>query len=228
MFSPIAAPSMIYLLNIRDNSDPLRIVLGNIHLKNPQRYHLGTSYRRVLSGERMWNVFGSVNLAPRAIAMATLYDKQTGIRIVTPQNVNGNWDAHLGGGYNTPLDHKRILSLSTNTTFDYHHSVDLISTTTAAPSRSIVGSYYANETLILTYRPNAKLQVKGIGNLHYQHSISDRTDFETINVLDFDYGLTAQVELPWSLQLATDLTMYSRRGYADRSMPPEHESGIAI
>ena len=43
-------------------------------------------------------------------------------------------------------------------------------------------------------------------------------DFETINVLDFDYGLTAQVELPWSLQLATDLTMYSRRGYADHTM----------
>lgn len=213
----ISAPGMTYLLNIRDDSDPLRIVLGNTRLKNPQRYHLGTSYRRVLSGERMWNVFGSANLAPRVIAMATFYNKQTGVRTVTPQNVNGNWDAHLGGGYNTPLDHKRLLSLATKTTFDYHHSVDLISTT-AAPSRSIVGSYYANETLSLTYRPNAKLQVKGIGNLHYQHSTSDRKDFETINVLDFDYGLTAQVELPWSLQLATDLTMYSRRGYADLIM----------
>ena len=214
----ISAPGMTYLLNIRDDSDPLRIVLSNTNLKNPQRYHLGTSYRRVLFGERMWNVFGSANLAPRAIAMATFYDKQTGVRTVTPQNVNGNWDAHLGGGYNTPLDHRRLLSLSTNTTFDYHHSVDLISTTAAAPARSIVGSYYANETLSLTYRPNAKLQVKGICDLHYQHSTSDRTDFETINVLDFDYGLTAQVELPWSLQLATDLTMYSRRGYADHTM----------
>lgn len=214
----ISAPGMTYLLNIRDDSDPLRIVLSNPQLKNPQRYHLGTSYRRVLSGERMWNVSGSVNLAPRSIAMATLYDKQTGIRTVTPQNVNGNWDAHLGGGYNTPLDHSRHLSLSTKTAFDYYRSVDLISTKPAAPSRSIVGSYYANEVLSLTYRPNAKLQVKGIGNVHYQHSASDRTDFETINVLDFDYGLTAQVELPWSLQLATDLTMYSRRGYADHAM----------
>jgi hypothetical protein len=214
----ISAPSMTYLLNIRDDSDPLRIVLSNPHLKNPQRYHLGTSYRRVLSGERMWNVSGSINLAPQSIAMATLYDKQTGIRTVTPQNVNGNWDAHLGGGYNTPLDHNRHLSLSTKTTLDYFRSVDLISTMPTAPSHSIVGSYYANEALSLTYRPNAKLQVKGIGNIHYQRSTSDRIDFETINVLDFDYGLTAQVELPWSLQLATDLTMYSRRGYADHTM----------
>jgi len=45
------------------------------------------------------NITGSssVNLAPQGIAMTTLYDKQTGIRTVTPQNVNGNWDAHLGG-----------------------------------------------------------------------------------------------------------------------------------
>ena len=214
----ISAPGMTYLLNIRDDSDPLRIVLSNPQLKNPQRYHLGTSYRRVLSGERLWNVSGSINLAPQSIAMATFYDRQTGIRTVTPQNVNGNWDAHLGGGYNTPLDHSHHLSLSTKTVLDYYRSVDLISTTPAAPSRSIVGSYYANEALSLTYRPNAKLQIKGIGNVHYQHSASDRTDFETINVLDFDYGLTAQVELPWSLQLATDLTMYSRRGYADHAM----------
>ena len=214
----ISAPGMTYLLNIRDDSDPLRIVLSNPHLKNPQRYHLGTSYRRVLSGERMWNVSGSINLASQSIAMATFYDKQTGVRTVTPQNVNGNWDAHLGGGYNTPVDHSRHLSLSTKTSLDYYRSVDLISTTPTAPSRSIVGSYYANEALSLTYRPNANLQIKGIGNLHYLHSTSDRTDFETINVLDFDYGLTAQVELPWNLQLATDLTIYSRRGYADHTM----------
>ncbi len=214
----ISAPNMTNLLNIRDDSDPLRIVLSNPHLKNPQRYHLGTSYRHVLSGERMWNVFGSVNLAPRSIAMATHYDKQIGVRTVTPQNVNGNWDTHLGGGYTTPLDNRRLLSLSTRTTFDYYRSVDLISATAAAPSRSIVGSYYVNEALSLTYRPNAKLQIKGIGNLHFQHSTSGRTDFETINVLDFDYGLSAQVELPWNMQLVTDLTMYSRRGYANQSM----------
>ena len=217
-YTRISAPAMTFLLNIRDDSDPLHIVLSNTRLKNPRQYHVGTSYRRVLSEERMWNLFGSVNLAPQSIAMATLYDKQTGIRTVTPQNVNGNWDAHLGGGYNTPLDHSRYLSLSTKTALDYFRSVDLVSTKSAAPSRSIVGSYYANEALSLTYRPHAKLQVKGIGNVHYQHSASDRTGFETINVLDFDYGLTAQVELPWSLQLATDLTMYSRRGYADHAM----------
>ena len=216
--SRISAPGMTYLLNIRDDSDPLCVMLSNTNLKNPQQYHLGTSYRRIFSKESMWNLTASVNLSRHTIAMATLYDKLTGIRTITPQNVNGNWDAHLGGSYNTPLDHKHQLTLSTKTCLDYYRSADLISTTVETLSRSIVGSYYANETLSITYRPNAKVNVKGVGNLHYQHSISNRPDFETINVCDFDYGFVAQVELPWNLQLATDLTMYSRRGYSNHSM----------
>ncbi|MGN0050763.1 MAG: hypothetical protein ACI37N_06190 [Prevotella sp.] len=34
----------------------------------------------------------------------------------------------------------------------------------------------------------------------------------------FNYGCTAQVELPLNMQLSTDLTMYSRRGYIADSM----------
>lgn len=33
-----------------------------------------------------------------------------------------------------------------------------------------------------------------------------------------NYGLTAQCPLPWNLQLSTDLTMYTRRGYSDASL----------
>jgi hypothetical protein len=47
---------------------------------------------------------------------------------------------------------------------------------------------------------------------------SDHDDFTALNVADFNYGLTAQLQLPWQLHLGTDLTMYSRRGYADERM----------
>ncbi len=42
--------------------------------------------------------------------------------------------------------------------------------------------------------------------------------FNTIDAFTFNYGVTAQIELPWNMQLATDITMYSRRGYSDESM----------
>ena len=36
--------------------------------------------------------------------------------------------------------------------------------------------------------------------------------------VDFQYGLKTTIHLPWDLEIATDLTMYSRRGYDDASM----------
>ena len=36
-------------------------------------------------------------------------------------------------------------------------------------------------------------------------------------IFNFNYGLTALVKLPWAMEISTDLTMYSRRGYATGS-----------
>ena len=56
------------------------------------------------------------------------------------------------------------------------------------------------------------------GSLTYQHSTSNRESFQTLNVFTYHYGANAQLELPLGLQLSTDLTMYSRRGYSEPSM----------
>lgn len=40
----------------------------------------------------------------------------------------------------------------------------------------------------------------------------------TVDAADFNYGLTAKASLPWKLQLSTDFTVYSRRGYDDEKM----------
>ena len=56
------------------------------------------------------------------------------------------------------------------------------------------------------------------GSLTYQNSTSNRESFETLNVFTYHYGANAQLELPLGLQLSTDLTMYSRRGYSEPSM----------
>jgi hypothetical protein len=68
---------------------------------------------------------------------------------------------------------------------------------------------------------NAKLRYRnryfsaGItGKVSGRFSRSDRTDFSAINVCDFQYGSNLQYTIPIvKLSLATDVTMYSRRGY---------------
>ena len=208
-----SAPEMTYLVDLRDDSNPLNIMLGNPDLENRHSHHFDILFNRALSGQRMYNVGGSFNVHQNSLALGYTYDRTTGVRTVTPQTVDGNWDARVHGGFSLPLDSATRWNLQGNARLAYWNSVDLID-----EQRSEVGSYYADATLKLDYRPTSRLYFGLKGDLHYQHSLSSREDFQTIDLCDFDYGLTAQVELPLGFKVSTDLTMYSRRGYSDSGM----------
>lgn len=210
----IEAPSMTYLVAYHDDCDPLNIlqVRGN-KLSSRHTHHADLNWQRTLSGQRMLNINGVFNHHRNSLALGYVYDRSTGVRTITPTTVNGNWDIKLSGGYSAPLDSARRFRLETNTSISYVNSADMIDL-----HRSVVKSFYADEMLKLEYRPSSDLSIGFKGDLHYQHSRSRREDFSTINVIDFDYALTTQIVLPWNMQLSTDLTMYSRRGYSDKSM----------
>ena len=208
----VTQPSMRSMLNIRTDSDPLNIQLGNPDLRPSRSHSIYSSYSEKL---RRTLVSGSFNfdVTQDAVATATIYDLSTGVMTRTPQNIDGNWNTYTSGSVDFPLDHKERLRLKQSLRHHYSHSVDLMNQT-----RSTVASNYLDNELSLTWKPTDKLDFTAKGDLHYQHSTSARTDFTTINVFDFDYSLSAQVELPWNFQLSTDLTMYSRRGYIDNTM----------
>ena len=208
----VSQPSMRSMLNIRTDSDPLNIQLGNPDLRPSRSHSIYGSYREKL---RRVLVNGSFRFeaVQDAVATATLYDLTTGVRTRTPQNIDGNWSTHTSAGVDFPLDHKERLRLKQSLSYNYNHSVDLMNLT-----RSVVASNNLDDELSLAWKPTDKLDFTAKSNLHYQRSTSTRADFMAINVFDFDYGLSGQIELPWNFQLSTDLTMYSRRGYIDNTM----------
>ena len=225
--STASAPNLTDLVNQTDDSDPLNVMAGNAQLQSSRRHAFSAAFRQTLSRQRMWNIGTSVNLLQRAIAFGYYYNKENGVRKIKPENVNGNWEAHLNVGFSSPLDKARFLNLSTTTSLSYYNSVDLISVSTLSssapiseqsPQRSTVGSFYVNETLKMDYRPTSNFNLSIKGDIHFLRSVSQRPDFATINACDFDYGLIAQAELPWAMQISTDITMYSRRGYSDTTM----------
>ncbi len=69
-----------------------------------------------------------------------------------------------------------------------------------------------------SYKVGSSSNVGLKGNFAWYNTNSDRTDFNRINAFNFNYGAIATLQLPWHLQLATDLTMFSRRGYEGSSM----------
>jgi len=208
----VSQPSMRSMFDICNDSDPLNIYYGNPDLRPSRNHSFFTSYSEKLR-RTLVNASFSINATQDAIATATLYDMTTGVRRMKSQNVNGNWSTYTSVGVDFPLIRSERIRLEQTFSHGYNHSVDLMN-----EYRSVVKTNNFDDELSLTWRPNDKLNFTAKGDLHYQRSTSDRVDFTTINVFDFDYGLSAQIELPWNFQIATDLTMYSRRGYSDKSM----------
>ena len=210
-----SAPSMTSLLNIRDDSNPLLITLGNPHLKNTRNYGLNGSYNDKF-GKTLFNVSANATITVNAVASGFVYDRSTGVRTVTPENINGNWSANASTGVDFPLDKKDRWRIKESVSYNHNNSVDLSGTTVA--TRSVVVSNYLTEDLGLTWKPSDKMEYGLSGKLNYQHSGSERENFQEINAYTYQYGARAQIELPWDFQLSTDLTMYSRRGYSEPSM----------
>ena len=204
---------MTYLVDYRDDSNPLNIMLGNPHLKNTRTHNMGIKFERNMKKQRMFNTSIGSHIYAHRLAMGYTYDTQTGVRTVTPDNINGNWDITGQLNYSARFDENGKFTYSTNTNATYVNSVDLIE-----QLRSEVHTTNINETLKLNARFSAKASLNVKADLHWQHSTSGRENFSTINVADFDYGLGGVFQIPLGFQFSTDMTMYSRRGYNDHSM----------
>ena len=146
------------------------------------------------------------------------YDMTTGKATYQPPNIDGNWDASLNFGYSQTFGTERTFALGVSTVPYFNHSVDFASAYGSGVSgRSSVDNFSLRQSLSGRYlHKGLNLSAKASANWNY--STSERPGFSTINAVDFQYGVSATVPLPWDMEVGTDLTMYSRRGYADPSM----------
>lgn len=212
------APSMMNYVNIHDATDPLNITEGNSDLRNTYRHslqvHHGKNYKK---NQMMLRGGFDFILTQNAIAMSQLYDPKTGIRTYKPYSVNGNWE--ITGGYgigNLALDKKGRLRIYAIPNASYRHSVDLTGTTEL--QRSTVTTTSLIPMFIVRY------SLGDLGSLtldcgpQWQWLHSPRPDFTDFCVADYKTKFSALLNLPWKLQLSTDLTFTARRGYADAFM----------
>lgn len=134
-------------------------------------------------------------------------------------NINGNWDMGASFDFNGILDKKNRFTLSNRTEIGYINSVDYVAIEgeSGKNPRSSVRTAKANETVSLDYS-FGKYSFGAKLRCAYIHAEGNREDFKTINTADVDYGLNATLELPLKLRLFTDITLYSRYGYSDKSM----------
>jgi len=211
-------PEMTSLIEVENTEDPLNIYNGNRNLKNASTHEMKVSY----TGSNFkkgtdFTIAPSYTAYTNSIAYGYVYDKTTGIRRYSPDNVNGNYKLSLEINHHRPLDKDQKLTLKTNTNGHLIQGVDLITmenNVTPAPIRSCVSTLWGTENLNINYEfGKHTIGLKGYYGIG--HTTSSREDFNNLTLHDFNYGVTALLKLPFDFQLNTDLTMYSRRGYAN-------------
>lgn len=214
-------PAMFSLLGLRFDSDPLNITEGNAGLQRTAIYSFTGRYRSdqwLKERQQTLSANVTVNLYHNSVATGYIYNKQTGVRTYQPENVNGNWDAAANIAFSTPIGQKRSFEFRASLSDNYYNSVDLTGIEGEERTKeSTVRTNYLQAPLSLEYsREKMRIGVKA--RLAWNNARSQREGFSAVNAADLSYGVYGRTQLPWKMELSSDLTYYTRYGYADEAM----------
>ena len=222
-------PSLSSLMPDYDSTDPLALRLNNPDLKPSTTHSASIAFAFSNDSTRRFiRVWTDASIVQNAWGTRTAYEETTGAYTYLPDNINGNWTCSVGVSYQRPLDSKKRLTLSQQTNANYDHSVDfdiLRETPAYLPDldkKSTVHNLTLSEALKLEYQ-KGKLTATLSGHLDYRMARSRRENFQGINAFDFDYGFTLNYSIPFvKVDVATDMRMFSRRGYYSAMMNDNH------
>ena len=206
------------------NANPLNIRLGNPDLK-PSFTHTFSAQWRLAQPDfqRTYNAHVEARATQNATASRTEYNDLTGARVTKPVNINGNWNARVNFNFSTALRDQRF-RISTGTSFNHTTSNGYVfrsaprDTTLKNVTQSNQFSQNARFTFRQTWENNSTLEVNARGSFGYHSARSTATAASNLDTYTFSYGASAVMNFWFGLNLSTDISQQSRRGYADDAM----------
>ena len=210
-------PDITQLLDITDDSNPLRITQGNPGLKPQFTNSLNVYFNNyVVKHKRSIVLYGNFRHIRNAISNMVTYDESTGGSITRPENINGNWNADGGFNFNTAIDSTAHWNIGTDTRVRYNNYVSYVTEGYSDPEKNHTRTINLNERLNGSFR-NDWLEVTLDGFLNYQHSRNELQPSANLNIWRFSYGGQIMLRLPHDIEISTNLHQNSRRGYNDPS-----------
>ena len=228
----VSHPDFVSLMPVNSDANPLSVSLCNTRLKSTHTYSFygEAVFSRPSLGQSI-SVGGNFTVDRNSVGTRSVYNTATGAYAFRRENVSGNWNAGTRLNFNRALDKKKRWNVSEATSISYNRNVDFdLQYTTLGPVEAMnalenrlskVNNWNLRQTAELKYSKD-KWSAAASGAFNWRHSTSSRTDFVTINAFDFNYGAAFRCPLPLSLDLATDLKMFSIRGYSDKSLNTNH------
>lgn len=200
-------PSISQLQPVPDVSNPLNIKIGNPELKPTFTQNIGIHFNN-FNAERQQSVMLMFNASYslNSIVSRTITDSETGGRITTYSNVNGNTNLMLMGMYTGPFS---------NTKWRFNARIN---SRYASTPGYINGDFNRSDNISLS--PSAGIT---FSSDIFQASINPNYSFSTIinslpqqnNRRTHSYGFNADASLylPFGLDINTDLNFAANSGY---------------
>lgn len=218
-------PNILNMIDVTNTSDPLNIRLGNPDLKTSwnENMYFNADKRWERGGDTVtvWaNLNANIDATQNAVSQGYTVDSSTGGRTYKPVNVNGNWSWSVNSGSGMDFGKEKRFNFYNNLGYNFSQSVDMVAVTGQTNSSlSKVHNNIWNDNLSLTYRTGDSLSLGISGKIEYRHSTSDQANFNEVNATNFSYGFNGMWRVfRTGFTLATDIKMYSRRGYASSDL----------
>lgn len=203
--------NLAQVADLTDTSNPLAIRKGNPNLHSSTVHNLSLLFSSRFGTHGQFALICSgATVMSNLVAMNSIYNMDTGVYTFVPVNVNGNWTYNSSIDLRRSLTGSRNLDIESHTSYNYQHSVDMKDNT-----KSIVRQHIMEQNLKLEYK-NEQFTLSFLSGISWNRM--RMAGINDINSMNFNYGANLQANLPFKLDLSTDIRMYSHRGYADSSL----------
>ncbi len=215
-------PSMTELQPFTDNSDPLRVYVGNPDLQPEYTHRLAAEYRSFdqFSFVHLF-AYARLGYTTDAISQSRTVDPQ-GLQLFSPVNVGGVWNANGGVNFGTPVRSIGArLNLNYNVT--YSRSTEIVNE--AENDSRIWQNTLGFE---LENRVKDVFDVSAGGKLTHNHvgySLSEELNQSYLNSIFFGSG--ALYLGPWTLETSLDLRLFDQDVFGESQNVALWEASIS-
>lgn len=217
----VVPPNIVEIVPTVNTFDPLHLYKNNPFLRNSVMYKANVLVGRNNRNTGQFYSLGvHANTTHDAIGHKITYSTQTGQYSYQNDNVSSaNYDLGAIIHYRFDWGKNKAFSSEFKTQFDLIHNVDYeIGYDVATNMLSNVDTKLSKTSFNTKYNYRNFSSTFG-GDFLWRNSESNRTGFEEINALEFNYGATTVLNIPSvDVCISTDFHVYCRRGYDMQGM----------
>lgn len=206
-------PSLISMLTIYDDSDPLNVSKGNPNLKSYYAHYVSADWNFTDKKMRSWSASVSCNKTSGNFANVVDYNTDTGVSTQWNENVDGGYSMYGNMSLTAPLDKNNVWTVFTSLNGSVDHSVGMASTQGTSSVRYVMRNRSLSSSSTMNFRKN-DFSVDVNSNIEYNHQGSDYDAYKNTDTGSWTYGINVQMPLPWRLKFDTSCNSGHYWGFA--------------